>query len=254
MSKAKKPSNPKYLKIVYFDEESASDFLDMKFGGRASKETNNVAERNYDIAGKAVAETGAKFRLLDLFSIGGSAAGESSIDSSRRSLLSKTLSNTILTDYLNEVNDKSGVVVLDVSSVKPAPNSLTQIKMFSPYINLVNSEGQPLNLSHMDEVLASAKGYYEMVGIYGDGKKCVLRFNLKAFRNNYGLPDLPRMDLEYHGIRVGETAEEYLDAESELGAEVIQETLTTTDFLNEKSNQTGIGLEVYDVLFAGVKL
>ncbi|WP_198947141.1 MULTISPECIES: DUF6414 family protein [unclassified Corynebacterium] len=253
MAKRSEPPGQPFVKVVYFDEDSASDFLDMRLGGQVYKEETNIAERNNEAAARAAAEAGAKFKWLNFFSFGVDASAEGELGRSKRSLLSKTLSNTILTDYLRETKNPKGITVLNGYSVTPAPESLTHVKMFSPYINLIKDEGLPLDFSRMDEVLASAKGYYEMIASRDDGEKCVLRFNLEAFRNNYGLPDLPRMNLEYHGIRVGTTAEDSLDAESELDPNTSKPKHTPSSILDGPKAQKTNTLNVYDVLFAGVK-
>lgn len=253
MPKSRRNESQKYLKVVYFDEDTASDFLDMKLGGKITQEDSKVAERNADVAARAGAEAGAKFKWLNLFSIGADISVDSGIGSSTRSLLSKTLSNTILTDYLDGIDGREGLTTLSGLSVYPVPNSLTHVKMFAPYINLINSDGQPLNLSQMDKILASAKGYYEMIGERGKNVKFVLRFNLNAFRNNYGLPDLPRMDLEYHGIQVGTTTEANLDAESELYPSNTRVRPTASEIVDGDTVEQSKQLAVYDVVFAGVR-
>ena len=253
MSKHNEPPKQSFVKVVYFDEDSASDFLDMKLGGQMQQEETDVAERHNEVATRAAAEADAKFKWLNFFSFGVDASAEGELGRSKRSLLSKTLSNTILTDYLRETKNPEGITVLNGYSATPAPDSLTHVKMFSPYINLITAEGLPLDISRMDEVLASAKGYYEMIASRGDGEKCVLRFNLEAFRNNYGLPDLPRMNLEYHGIKVGTTSEDSLDAESELDPNTSKPKPTPSAILDGPKAQKTNTLDVYDVLFAGVK-
>ena len=80
---------------------------------------------------------------------------------------------------------------------------MAYMKMYTPYMVIARTEELGVDLARLDEALAGAKGYYELVGEDGNGGTRILRFNIKAFRNNYGLTDLGRMRLIYHGILVG---------------------------------------------------
>lgn len=105
----------------------------------------------------------------------------------------------------------------------------------------------------MDEVLADAKGYYELLGETKDGSKRVLRFNLKAFRNNYGLTDLGRMRLVFHGVLVGQTSEQALSMEAEMSGSAGDATVTAVELVDGVDMQSDDLLDVYDVILAGVE-
>lgn len=78
--------------------------------------------------------------------------------------------------------------------------------------------------------------------------KLIFRFNIGAFRNNYTIADLTKMDLNYLAIKVGSTYEYNLDISKEIDLE--QPTLTSAfDMLEDKHNDE---LEVFDVVLAGV--
>lgn len=102
-----------------------------------------------------------------------------------------------------------------------------------------------------------AKGYYELIGEDDNRKKIVLRFNIRAFRNSYGLSDLSRMNLVFHGIEVGHTTELSLSIESELAQNSSQD-LKLASFIEESpSDSSGASgdnkLPVYDIILAGVE-
>lgn len=258
MTTKKNVNKNKLVKVVYFDEESASDLLDMAFGGKSEI----TEERKKDYAGelevKAGARAAAKFNWLPFF--GGSAEAGVTASSSvlGRNILNKTLSNTILTDYLIEQPEMQGVVRLDGVLVSAKEGSAAHAKMFSPYTAMFKSDELPFNIAEMDSTLASAKGYYEMLGIDGTEKKSILRFNLRAFRNNYGLADLGRMNLVFHGVKVGNALESSLSMEAEFATPSKKETrpLSPREALGETDNDASGApeplLDVYDVLLAGV--
>ena len=102
----------------------------------------------------------------------------------------------------------------------------------------------------MDQALSSGRGYYELV-VQQSSEKVVLRFNINAFRNNYSISDIVKMELDYHAIYVGTISEDCLDMQSEFSEK--KEEISGYDIV--KSDITAgapISLKVYDVLLAGV--
>ena len=68
----------------------------------------------------------------------------------------------------------------------------------------------------MDEALDSGRGYYELMADCAE-ETVVLRFNIKAFRNNYFISDLVKMNLDYHAVEVGTVSIDSLTMQSEFG-------------------------------------
>jgi Family of unknown function (DUF6414) len=81
----------------------------------------------------------------------------------------------------------------------------------------------------------------------------VLRFNIKAFRNNYGLADLARMSLVFHGIRVGRTSDQALDMKAEMSVGANVALPSAAELLDGTSGEADNLLDVFDVVFAGVE-
>lgn len=248
----------KLIKVVYFDEQSASDYLDISAGGKATVTTEQIRDRTNRMQGDVEAKVAAKLSWLPF--IGGSAEAGGEVDVSRvgQSILSKTLSNTILTDYLAEVMADVGVERMRGLSVSAPKDSMAFVKMYTPYMVVMNTADQGLDLGRMDEAFESAKGYYELVAENESGNKRVLRFNISAFRNNYGLADLGRMELIFHGIRVGRTTEAELNINVEMsGGHEVPATSGTSarDLLKEDADPapTTKKLDVYDIILAGVQ-
>ena len=243
------------VKIVYFDEQSASDYLDISAGGSATTEATHVQKRTVETQAKVQAKLVAKFSWLPF--LGASTEGSAGFDASRvgQSLLNKTLSNTILSDYLAAIVDDSRVRHMHGYQVSAPQGSMAHMKMYTPYMQIANTAETGIDLSRFDAVLESAKGYYEMIAISDtvEPRKCVLRFNISAFRNNYGLTDLGRMRLAFQAVHVGETTEAGLAFAAEMSDE--PETVTALDLVDNKGTADGVGplLDVFDVVLAGVE-
>jgi len=241
------------IKIVYFDEESASDYLDISVGGKAVSTTEEVKERSRETQAKVEAKVAAKLSWLPFLGFSGETGAGVDLSRAGRSILSKTLSNTILTDYLAQVEQDDRVTRLHGLHVKAPQDSMAFMKMYTPYMIIAKTEASGVDLARLDEALEGAKGYYEMLGESADGSKCVLRFNIKAFRNNYGLTDLGRMRLVFHGVLVGETAEDRLGMDSEMSDDIREHQLTAANVLDGTAKAPAPLLDVYDVLLAGVE-
>ncbi|MBK6871598.1 MAG: hypothetical protein IPG94_09530 [Kineosporiaceae bacterium] len=167
----------------------------------------------------------------------------------------KTLSNTILTDYLAQVDGDSRIVRLEGLKVTAPKDSMAFMKMYTPYMIIAKTEDQGLDLARLDEALIGAKGYYELLGEDETrvAEKVVLRFNFRAFRNNYGLTDLGRMRLVFHGVLVGQASEAGLGMEAEMKADTSDQPVTAADLIDGATTPKADLLDVYDVILAGVE-
>lgn len=241
------------IKIVYFDEESASDYLDISAGGKAVSTSEEVKERTSAMHGQVEAGLVAKLSWLPFLGASGELAAGAAASAAGKSILNKTLSNTILTDYLATVGDDFRVTQLRDLRVTAPNDSMAYMKMFAPYMMMLKMDEIPIDLARIDEVLLGAKGYYELLGESADGDKRVLRFNIRAFRNSYGLTDLGRMRLVFHGILVGQTTEQALSMQAEMAGGSIELSLTAVELVDGKATETADLLDVYDVILAGVE-
>lgn len=242
-----------FIKIVYFDEESASDLLDVSSGGKTMLTTEEVKERVAELHGKAEVSAAAKFSWFPFFGGSAEVGGGTSASNLGRNILNKTLSNTILTDYLAMVEDQPGVERLENLRVTATKDSAAFMKMFTPYMAMLKMDEMPFNLAGLGDALEAAKGYYELLGTDMTGKKCILRFNSRAFRNNYGLTDLGRMRLVFHGIDVGQAGEASLTMTAEMNPGSGETVLKVREALDGDEAPNETLLNVYDVLLAGVE-
>jgi hypothetical protein len=244
---------PSMLKVVYFDDQTASDYLDITAGGNSATTTQHVQTRTTDL--HAAVETKVAAKLAWLPFVGASADAGAGVDAGRvgQNILSKTLSNTILTDYLEKANGDDRIQVVRGFRVSATEGSMAHTKMYTPYMLIARTEEHGIDLARLDEALEKAKGYYELLATSQDeaDDQLVLRFNIAAFRNNYGLADLGRMELTFHAIRVGRTTDLTFGIEDPL--ERRNAPPTASELLDRTEPSTAPALEVFDVVLAGVE-
>ncbi len=207
------------IKVVYFDELSATDYLNIYDGGEKVKTVEEIENQHNELTAKLGAKLLKKLNWLPI--LGGEISLSGDIEHSYlgTSLIKNTLSNTVLTDFINKSKDDDRIWKLERYILKTYKNSIAFFKMFTPYLtitksNLTTSDGFMIDISKLDEAFKNGKGYYEMIAEKNTSecrKRCILRFNIQAFRNNYGIADLTKMNLNYFAIKVGETKEEMLD-------------------------------------------
>lgn len=257
--------HPNIRKIVYFDEGSAIDYLDITNGGL--KNITEGANIKKSIFSRASAEgsvgTGIAFKALSPF-LSIKAEGKAGADISRlgESILKTTISNTVLTDYLSVAPNDEKVKKLMGYNVCAFQGSISFIKMYSPYFSMINMDDQAINISKIDEVLEKGKGYYELIAKKENSntdKEVVLRFNIKAFRNNYTLVDLTKMDLVFYGIEVGKMDINDLDAEKEFSSLNFKKNTNVNEIIGTFEVSAEISgsdcknySQVYDIILAGI--
>lgn len=123
----------KMIKTVYFDEQSARDYIDVVNGGRFDWSTAEDKERIAKIIAEIDAEMGSGFNLFSWLkaSVSGKMSGE--YDREAKRAIETKLTNTLLTDYITIAHkDKNISHFTDV--VYAPPNSISLYKMYSPYI------------------------------------------------------------------------------------------------------------------------
>ena len=240
-------------KVIYFDEIAATDYVDIKNGGRKNIENNYIIT----LAGKIGAEMQAGASIPSIFqqflNLGAGASTEASILSNN--MIKTFISNTILTDFLNVISDTkdNDIKTFNNPKLKAYENSMAFLKMYAPYMKMLNSKELIINLSEIDSVLQDAKGYYELIAQIDNKIKVILRFNITAFRNNYGLTDIIKMNLNYYAIKVGSYPENMLDITKEFSLLPEEPDAYQINPSSNDSNQQSTLLDVYDVILAGVE-
>lgn len=164
------------------------------------------------------------------------------------------ISNTILTDFINDhdINIKD----FEKINLRLEQNSLSFLTCYSSIFGILkpsvlDSDDNPLEINKMEDFLTTYKGYYEAIGTNRDtNEEYIFRFNKKAFRNQYDLSDLLKMDLKYFGILVGEMDKKDLDVSKMF--ENTEEEITIGNFNEILSEETPNLLKIYDIILAGV--
>lgn len=253
----KRPKAKKMIKVVYFDEGSATDFIYVLAGGKNSNKKENIVTKSSELAVGAETEASRSAGLLSAISAKIGVDGNADFSREGSTIISKAMENTILTDYLtsSEKEGKDYIRIFSECRPYPYPKSFAFFKMLTPYLKMTDgnievAEGLNLNLSRMDEALDSGRGYYELMA-EDNGETVVLRFNIKAFRNNYYISDLVKMKLAYHAIEVGMVDMGSLTMESEFGNSSERE-ISGFDLASNEANSNADEIKVYDVILAGV--
>lgn len=260
-------------KIIYFDEESVTDYLQISMGGQLNKTTELLREtsKNANADGKLGVGVDTKSNTLSNFlgaligfsgnaEIGATAGAGIKANNIAKSIIQ----NTILTDFLDSLNNKDSTIkefkdyLLEVEK-----DSLTYIVMISPFMSMIS--GNPalddtgeydLMIEKVDETIRNAKGYYEFIGKdrKGENEKVIFRFNINAFKNNYKITDLRKMNLVLHAIHVGsaEISDLTFNGEFDLKQKKAKNpTFVESEHINNENEESSF--KVYDVLIAGVE-
>ena len=245
------------IKVVYFDDQSATDYLYIYDGGAKIQTSDMVKAKSKDIANKTSLGLAAKLSWLPFLNINGETEIDATFGYKSNSLIKTTLSNTVLTDFLDKIKgDEVRILKFSGYLVRAYKNSIAYLIMFTPYLTMtksdIESNGIVFDVSKMDGAFKNGKGYYEMVATKGK-ELCVFRFNIEAFRNNYGIADLTKMNLTYYGIEVGEIEDiSLLDISNEFNEGKVT-TVTSAFDIEEQSNETK-SVKVYDIMLAGVEI
>ncbi|BAL68882.1 hypothetical protein SMULJ23_0548 [Streptococcus mutans LJ23] len=250
----KKNSKKEMIKIVYFDEPSASDYNVIKGGGQIDWTLEQNKEKLAKIIGEIEAQAKAGFNLFSYLKAAVSGKVSTGVDIGTSSLVNSTVTNTILTDYILNADKDKNIKKFENCSVYAPKDSVTIYRMYSSYLNIVPKEEIPINLEGLNNAILGERGYYQMLAYEESANKSVLRFNINAFKNNYTLADLTKMDLCYYAVKVGQTTLEQLSLEKEFD---IQEPEIEIDIQKIITGQKKIlnnddFLDVYDVVLAGV--
>lgn len=260
----------KLCKIVYFDEDSITDYIQIIMGGRLEQTTEllneGIDEGHTGVDAKAGIGVGKMLKALVGFDASASVEGSLSTAFNTHEMAKNIIKNTILTDFINVLNDGDAnntikkFVGYEISVHK---DSLTYVALISPYLSMLKGgtaipAGEfNIAVEKLDNTMKSAKGYYEFLG-EKEKETVVFRFNIKSFKNNYKVTDLLKMDISIYAIKVGSTTLDKLNFNSELnieGVTTVKDNPSYTKDISKKESDESVikELDVYDVLLAGVE-
>lgn len=260
-------------KIIYFDEESVTDYLQITNGGNLNKTTELLKQTGKNAQSEGKVEVGVSTKdnplsgfLSALIGFTGKANVNANAGVSSRAdkMVKSIIQNTILTDFLESMKAQdSAVVSFEDYQLEAEKDSLTYIVMISPFMSMINgnaalddSNEYDLAIDKVDETIRNAKGYYEFLGTDRncENEQVVFRFNIDAFKNNYKITDLRKMDLLIYAMHVGSAKLSDLTFNGEFDLKNKRSRNPTFD---EKEKVNGDNVDktykVYDVLMAGVQ-
>ncbi|ARV91096.1 TPA: hypothetical protein QCW30_005029 [Bacillus cereus] len=252
-------------KIIYFDEGSATDMLQIEYGGQIVSVDEDKGTVHFGGKAQVGAEVGAGTNFFTAIKAAFTAKVNVDSSFSKDSLVTKTISNTILADFYklsNKLKEDKKIFIFKNFQIRPIKNSFSFLKMYTPYIKIIKEDSalveemKDFDVQNFDEILKNARGYYELLA-YKDNDRIILRFNINALKNAYSLMDLPKMKLTYYAVEVGESEEEDFIIENEMNVEKVSERPSVSELMGDSdcSNQgTGSVLKMYDVILAGVEV
>ncbi len=247
--------NNRIIKVIYFDETAAADYLDISNGGKKTEEKNKIkgSTANAKAEAKIEAKTGVVFDILSaLINTKGSLSINGDMSGISETAVKTTITKTILNDYITQASTDKSIEVLQDCTIQAFPNSISFFKMYTPYLKMLKMEDENVDLSKMDETLIDGKGYFEMTNLDESGNvEFILRFNLTSFNNNYRLADLTRMQLSYYVVKVGQAIPSSMDIEKEFDLDKNRVQLTVEKLKGEESKKENL-VPIYDVVLAGV--
>ena len=178
-------------KIVYFDENSATDYLTILNGGTLliSDSEEEKVGNNTEI------KAGARLKVLfnSLF-VSGSANLDSNIGAytSGENFIKTTISNTTLSDFIEIVRESdSDIKCMKGYSIHIMPNSIAYFQTITPYLAM--TEGRicvdgdfAINMNKMYDTLRLGKGYYELLAIKETEKSNISVLIMKHLRTTMG--------------------------------------------------------------------
>ena len=266
----------KLCKIVYFDEESITDYVQIVAGGELEtttellKSREGVESQNLEASGKG--GIGGIFKALlgwEATAKGEVAAG---LSFNSNKMVKNIVKNTILTDFLRILDEEDSkkstskasngaIKKFDGYIISAEKDSLSYMVMVSPYLSMLRGAAVPagefnIAIDKLENALKNAKGYYEFVGTKRKSK-VILRFNINSFRNGYTISDLLKMNLSIYAIKVGRTTLDMLNVSKELNMDVSIIPKDNPSYVEETEPEEQVSgnkvLDVFDVLLAGVE-
>ncbi len=245
------------LKVIYFDEEAAIDYITISDGGKMINEIINTQQEIDTSKLESDTSIGLKLPFLNWFKLQTKIGMNANINGVNDEIVKTTLNNSILTDYLKKANTDNKIKKINGYQIIPIKDSISYYKMYTPYMLLIKKElndkiSNEVDITKIDEVLKETKGYYEFLAKKND-EKIIIRFNIKSFKNNYKINNILGMNLLLYGVNVGLSKISDFSIEKEFEQNNTKE-ITADEILGEKNNNIleEEKLKIYDIILAGV--
>lgn len=246
----------KILKVIYFDEEAAIDYITISDGGKAISEIINTEQETDTSKLESETSTGFKLPFFTWFNLQAKIGIDSNINNINDGVVKSTLTNTILTDYIKKADTDEKIKKISNYQITPIKDSVSYYKMYTPYMLLIKKElndkiSAEVDITKIDEVLKETKGYYEFLATNGK-EQVIIRFNISSFKNNYKINNILGMNLLLYGVNVGSAEKDDFSIEKEFEQNESKE-ITADEILEVTSKAPEHKkLKIYDIVLAGV--
>lgn len=246
----------KILKVIYFDEEAAIDYITISDGGKAISEIINTEQETDTSKLESETSTGFKIPFFTWFNLQAKIGIDSNINNINDGVVKSTLTNTILTDYIKKADTDEKIKKISNYQITPIKDSVSYYKMYTPYMLLIKKElndiiSAEVDITKIDEVLKETKGYYEFLATNGK-EQVIIRFNISSFKNNYKINNILGMNLLLYGVNVGSAEKDDFSIEKEFEQNESKE-ITADEILEVTSKAPEHKkLKIYDIVLAGV--
>ena len=245
----------KILKVIYYDENAAMDYVTIVNDGNITVEEIKKAITGMNAEVQVEGKAEIKSTLLKMLNLSAGVKSELKGNSSTEKIVNSTVTTNIMTEFIKLADTDEMIEKLSDIKLEIVEGTATYLKSIFPYLSLFkdaeNVEGlKEIDINKIDEVILSTKGYFEFLAYKEQKKYAILRFNFDCFKNNYKVSDLLIMNLCYYGIKVGETTEEMMKFENEINKNT--SVLVEEDLMDATSKSIS-NLPIYDIIIAGVK-
>lgn len=246
----------KILKVIYFDEEAAIDYITISDGGKAISEIINTEQETDTSKLESETSTGFKIPFFTWFNLQAKIGIDSNINNINDGVVKSTLTNTILTDYIKKADTDEKIKKISNYQITPIKDSVSYYKMYTPYMLLIKKElndkiSAEVDITKIDEVLKETKGYYEFLATNGK-EQVIIRFNISSFKNNYKINNILGMNLLLYCVNVGSAEKDDFSIEKEFEQNESKE-ITADEILEVTSKAPEHKkLKIYDIVLAGV--
>lgn len=270
--------NNNFLKVIYFDESFVADFMQIMAGGELKKTTEFISEVNSEMGAEVEVDgsVGTEknglskiFSFLSGASINLEAGAHANVARKSDKIAKNIIENTLLADFIALLDaDKrrtknkrcTGIKIFPKVIVRPEVNSFSYMMLIAPFLSMIDGElpiqtddgsAMKIDITKIGEAIEKGRGYYEFLATI-EGEDIVLRFNRNAFRNSYTMSDLPKMRLTYYAIHVGQIEKSDLQVQKEFEFGTTKSSKRVDYAAVSESGSVATGIDVYDVVLAGV--
>ena len=268
-----------FIKVIYFDEGSAADYIQITSGGELKKTVEFISDVTGDagtsVNGEISIDAKKKgiptlFRALTGFGIDASVKAHAGVETKGERIAKTILENTLLADFVNliesdnkkkiESNKKhTSIKQFHKINLHPQNNSFSYLMLAAPFFTMIEGDMSiksddgsvfKLDIAKIESAISRGRGYYEFIATI-EKKEKIFRFSSTSFRNNYTMSDLPKMNLSVYAVLVGSIEKKKLDITSEFEFGVVSKSRLEYD---DKSTEQSASekIEVYDVILAGI--